>query len=111
MKKKGLKRKIDKAFNKTIRDRGSCERCHKTETLQAAHIFSRANMNIRWDYDNVLCLCAGCHFWAHKNPTLFGEWVVAHLGKERYNDLVEKASKIRKWSLLEMQVFLETFNF
>lgn len=62
-------------------------------------------MATRWDMDNLLCMCAGCHFWSHKNPTLFTEFVMEYLGKERYENLKQRAKSIRKWTLEEMIEF------
>lgn len=105
MSKTTVKRKIDTLFSQIIRERGKCEHCGKTDNLQAAHIFSRSNMAVRWSFENVLCLCAGCHFWAHKNPILFVKWVEEYIGNERFVELSTVAVKIRKWTEPEMVEF------
>lgn len=45
--------------------------------LQWCHIFSRQYHSVRWDPDNSLALCSGCHLWQHHNPTLSTEWFEA----------------------------------
>jgi len=42
--------------------------------LQWCHVFSRRYHSVRWDPDNSLALCSGCHLWQHQNPTLASEW-------------------------------------
>ena len=92
-KKRSLRTKADTLFSKYIRGRDKkCQRCGKTTQLQAAHIYSRSILSTRYDYDNALTLCAGCHlYWAHKNPIDFTEFVREYLGEERYNSLKERA--------------------
>jgi len=102
-----LKRKLDKKVSELIRKKGRCERCGNTNTLQVAHIFSRSYNNLRYDFDNLLCLCARCHFWAHKNPLLFSEFVKKHLGKERYSQLIMKSTIIKKRTIHELQELLD----
>jgi predicted restriction endonuclease len=77
--------------------------CDETRTLQAAHIFSRNNRSTRWDFFNILCLCAKHHFWAHQNPILFTEWVKEHLGDENYEALKIRAKSPRHFTIEEMK--------
>jgi len=88
------KRKLDVLFSKAIRgNRGKCEVYGRVDgvrcggPLQAAHIENRANIRLRWDVMNVLCLCFGHHFWFHRNPTRFMEFVMKYFSRE-YNYLV-----------------------
>ena len=107
-----LRRKLDKEVSRITRARGRCAKCHKSEyeLLQTAHIFSRKNLSVRWDLLNVLCLCAGCHFWAHQNPTLFTEFLRDFLGEYNYAQLKLRATAIKKWSVEDMQELLDTLN-
>jgi len=106
---KGMKVKLDKELSRVIRSHGSCVRCGNEEysKLQCAHIISRSNLAVRWDLSNVLCLCAGCHFWAHKNPTLFTEFVIFHLGEKTLDALHNNSLKIKKWTSDELLELLE----
>lgn len=74
---KSLKKKCDIEFSKLIRSVGQCQRCSKSSgiQLQCAHIYSRKYTSIRFDPFNAVCLCAGCHFWAHQNPLEFIEFI------------------------------------
>jgi hypothetical protein len=68
-----LKRKADKLWSEAIRKIGHCEICGATDYLNAHHIVSRKNSNLRWNLRNGVCLCAGkCHKFGlnsvHNNP-------------------------------------------
>ena len=102
---KTLRNKLDKIIREIVKKKGSCERCNRRPPivqLQTAHIFSRKNLSVRWDLDNVLCLCASCHFWAHQNPVEFAEFVKYKLGKERYEKLKIKANTPKQWEDYEL---------
>lgn len=71
-----LIKKLDDLFAQKIKSIGFCQKCGKKEGLQVAHIYSRSNKCIRWNEENAVCLCNGCHiFWAHKEPYEFIKWV------------------------------------
>lgn len=93
----------DAAFSNTIRERDkwTCRRCHKqypekSQGLHCAHTFSRRNKSVRWDEANAHALCFACHLWAHGNPTLFTEWVIAEMGQEEYEALRRRANEVAK---------------
>ena len=101
-----LKKKIDKLFSWIVRSKGYCVKCNKTERLNAAHIFPRTNLAVRWDFNNVLALCYHCHFhWAHKNPIMFTEFVKDYLGKYRYARLKQQAKAKKVWTIEELESF------
>ena len=50
---------------------GCCEMCRRQENLQIHHLIGRRAMWYRYDPENVMCLCATCHFIAEQNPALF----------------------------------------
>lgn len=62
------------------RDGGKCRRCGSERRLQWCHIYSRRYPSLRWDPDNALCLCAGCHLWQHHNPLDSSAWVEQAIG-------------------------------
>ena len=100
--KRSVTKKLDKIFSEIVRSIGKCQNCPKTEPLNSAHIFSRANRSVRWSFLNSICLCVKCHFYFHQNPLLFAIFVKDELGEEKYNELVVKARTIKKWTLDEM---------
>lgn len=101
--KKSLTRKLDQLVSKIVRKRGWCQRCGRVFTLQCCHIFSRTYKSVRWDLDNVLTLCASCHFFFHKNPLLFTEFVHKLYGKKKYEELKKKARTTSNWTIEEMK--------
>lgn len=50
-----------------------CERCGGSGQLQDCHVFSRAFKSIRWDLENAIAACTGCHQWGHRNPLAWYE--------------------------------------
>ena len=92
--KKPLINKADKLFSQFIRNRdGKCVRCGKTETLHCHHVISRSCKATRWDEDNGISLCPGCHRnWGHANPLGVSEFMRTRLGHERYWELIRRAN-------------------
>lgn len=100
-KKRKLKDLKDKQWSEDVKQRAlyQCEFCGKRSYLNSHHIFSRSKLSTRWDLDNGICLCAGCHtlssvFSAHKTPAEFIEWIKEYRGLEWYERLREKARRI-----------------
>ena len=110
--KAGLTNKLDRECSRIIRSKGFCASCGSVDyaKLQCCHIFSRTYRNTRWDLDNMICMCAGCHFEAHKNPIKFVEKVKEYLGDYKYNLLKNKHNAIKRWTIVEMQELLETLR-
>lgn len=113
MKRSTLKKKLDKLCSEITRTKGYCEKCGRHEGLQTHHIWGRVNLSVRWDLENLLCLCPRCHWDAtNKNP-IFNEWLVQHLGEFKYNELKTKATMIKKWredELIELYEQLKIFK-
>lgn len=102
--KSSITRKLDKVCSEIVRSHGQCMKCGlgDYDKLQCAHIYSRTYRSVRWDLDNLLCLCASCHFYAHKNPLIFAEFVRNHLGEVKYQSLKFRAIALKKWALSDM---------
>lgn len=107
MSKKTLTRRLDKICSEIIRSRGVCEKCGSSKNLQCCHIFSRTYRSTRWSLENLLCLCAKCHFWSHKNPILFAEFVKVNIGILEYEKLKETFREITKLTEEELEIKLE----
>lgn len=85
---KTLRNKADALWGKAVRQRdGACRRCGKTEVLQAAHIISRRYKATRWDLDNGIALCRGCHHWNHHFPVEYDWWIRELIGEKKYESL------------------------
>ena len=107
--------KLDKICSDLVRSRGICERCgparyYEFSQLQCAHIYSRTYRNTRWDLKNLLSLCASCHFWGHKNPIEFADWVRDHIGQENWQELRRRRNEIKRWTVNEMVEYYETLK-
>ena len=94
--KKTIRNRLDKEIGESVRGRGACERCGKTVQLQCCHIYSRRYSRLRHNELNLLCLCAGCHFWAHHNPIDFALFVQKHLGADRFQQLLDERNNLSK---------------
>ena len=87
------KNKLDKLFSLSVRAIGYCQAEDKYPpvkcggSLQCAHIENRSNITLRWDKNNVLCLCFGHHFWFHRHPLQFVEFLLEYY-KEKYDYVV-----------------------
>ena len=110
--KHSLTRKLDSICSLITRSAGQCAWCKITDysKLQCAHIFSRTYRNTRWDLKNLLPLCAGCHFKAHKDPLGFTELVKLQLGSYEYEMLRQRHNSIKKWTVIDMESLLNTLE-
>ena len=105
-----LTRKLDVITSLIVRSIGYCEKCGKKENLQCCHIYSRTYKSVRWDFLNLVCLCASCHHWAHKNPILFTEWVKKYRGKELYTELKKRACPTSNWKVYQLSEMYEKYQ-
>lgn len=96
---KKLVAKLDELFSEYIRKRAmlrvnGCERCGagkiSYKELQAAHFEGRSSYRVRWDSDNAVGICGGCHTYFHGHPLQETEWFKNHIGEEAFNALQEK---------------------
>ena len=87
---------LDALFSRYIRMRADerCERCHAYKGyagLQCAHFHSRRKKSVRYDPDNCLALCFGCHQYFHENPDEFRAFMKLRLGEYQLNMLDVRA--------------------
>jgi len=78
---KALKIAKDRAWSMAVRQRdGKCQWCGRKDMLQADHIFSRRMNSTRWNIDNGITLCRGCHIFKKKyEPMDWGLIVIEKL--------------------------------
>ena len=109
--KKSLTRELDKVCSLIVRQR-PCDKCGEVQydKLQCAHIFSRTYRSTRFDLLNLLCLCQRCHFWGHKNPLLFSEFVFNYLGAFKYHELKDRHQMICRRGIDEMLALLNNLK-
>jgi hypothetical protein len=84
---KSLKKKSDILWAKIVREVGMCERCKSKFHLNAHHIIGRSGIALRYDLENGVCLCVGCHYFAHNKPTEFTYWLEEKIGREMIETL------------------------
>jgi 5-methylcytosine-specific restriction endonuclease McrA len=89
-----------------------CERCLKPDRLQWHHVYSRAIVTLRWDLDNLVALCAGCHLWWHHNPLDAAEWFDDHCDRtdpKRKLRLAVSRRTVRKTDYAALRFMLERY--
>lgn len=98
----GIKRTAaDAKFSREIRerDRFTCQRCGgrpDPRGLHAAHMFTRRTYATRWDPDNALALCYGCHQYLDSHPEEKERLWLRKLGVKRFDALRLKAHVVRQ---------------
>ena len=88
-KSKALLSKADRLFSLYVRQRdGKCRRCHKSDrTLQCHHLISRTYRKVRFEPDNGVALCFGCHKYLTHRPLDNDDFAVAMIGEQRWAEL------------------------
>jgi hypothetical protein len=88
----------DRRFSEQIRERDgwTCQRCgamypKKWRGLHCAHMFTRRTRATRFDPDNALALCYGCHQFVDSHAEEKRELWVQHIGDERFEALAARA--------------------
>lgn len=116
----------DKYFSLWIRWRANwaCERCGAqfevgSQGLHCSHFWGRAREATRFDPENAVAHCHGCHSFLTANPELHREWKLKQIGQAAYDRLMVRAqlhqSKDRKlaeiyWKERLRQEFPEALN-
>ena len=107
---RGMIRKLDTVVSKIVRARGYCLKCGSKNNLQCCHIYTRKFLSTRFDFVNLLCLCASCHAHFHDKPLELGEFVKTMRTKKEYNDLKLRANKPRQFTMEELNDLYERFE-
>ena len=107
-----LRKKLDKLWSDRVKERAGyrCERCPKTDYLNSHHIIGRINLSLRWNLENGVCLCVGCHKFnqnsAHNNPIDFLKWVSTIRDLDY---LQTKSLELTHYKLHNYQEMIDTF--
>jgi len=95
---------LDKLFSEYIRKRAiqrvhGCERCLAGKIdykqLQCSHFIGRARRAVRWDEDNAVGLCAGCHMYLTSHPLEHVQWFKDYIGEQAV-DLLLARNRIKE---------------
>ena len=72
----GMVRELDALARQEVfeRDGHKCMMCSSEKNIQWAHVLSRRHLAIRWNPDNAMTLCAGCHLFWHHQPLAAIDW-------------------------------------
>lgn len=91
----------DTAFSWCIRERAGwrCERCGTqyqppTQALHCSHYHGRGKWSVRFDPDNAIAACYGCHRILGSQPDEHRRLFEARLGPGGYEILLEKANNL-----------------
>lgn len=101
--------KYDILMSSLIRERANwqCERCKREYPeghragLEHSHIWGRRRHSVRWEPDNGMALCTGCHRYIGANHDEHEALALKILGEERYNEIRLKANTVRRWKAWE----------
>ena len=85
--------KLDILFSKYIRLRDRvCQRCGGSTGLGCSHYHGRRKQSVRYDEENCMALCWGCHSYLGANPLEHTEFMIKRLGQERFDMLTHRAN-------------------
>jgi hypothetical protein len=103
-------KELDELWSLKVREKCQCELCGRKgniKSFDAHHIKGRSRLSTRWDLENGACLCKGCHRFKVHMDTLTASILIQKLkdkrGKMWYNELVEKANMITKYSIQDLE--------
>lgn len=96
-------RPSDKLFSQYIRTRDdwTCQRCYKTyepptQALHCSHFQGRGKESTRFDPENAVALCYGCHQYFTSHPAEHYQWQVNRLGQDVVDKLVLRSNQYKK---------------
>lgn len=106
------RQKLDKQcldlWSKCVRTRfKTCKNCGEDTGLHAHHIVQKTYKLSRYNVDNGLTLCAGCHFVEKTDPERFRETIIGILGEEDYLARQKKYRVQWKWSIPDLKEILK----
>ena len=106
---------LDTLFSQYIRMRaihrvGGCERCQSGKIdykqLQCSHFIGRSRKAVRWDEDNAVGLCAGCHMYLTAHPYEHVQWFMDYLGEEKADLLMARNRERDKPDIQAITLYL-----
>lgn len=89
----------DKLFSDYIRTRDdwTCQRCFRqydppTISLHCSHFHGRGKKSVRFDPENAVALCFGCHQHMGAHPQEHRDFFFKRLGEKKYDALTIRAN-------------------
>lgn len=97
----GIRKNLtDTLFSNIVRTKANwiCERCRcdfsqMKAKFDCSHFHTRGNKRTRWDFDNVLALCRGCHIYFSNYPGEHAQFMKEKLGIGRFNLLMARKER------------------
>src|SRR3990167_7399675 len=107
-------KELDKIVSDRVRSSAdwTCERCHTqykkpTNALHCSHYYSRRYLGTRWDFDNLMALCFGCHkLWESDKQGEYQDVMLKRLGINGLQILRVKAYAVTKFSKQDLELLL-----
>lgn len=103
-----LERKLDSICREIVVDRDVNCVCpppkngHST-VIQCGHLITRSKESVRWDLRNMNAQCSSCNLLHEYYPHIYTNWFVSHFGQVEYAVLCDRAEKVEKMQLYELQ--------
>ena len=97
---KTLRNKADRLMQEKGRETFEyCECCSKPQQVMHHFFFKSTSSALRYDWDNLIPLCNGCHMKFHSNKvTEMNGLMVKKRGQEWFDDLMKRKGAITKVS-------------
>lgn len=115
--KMGKRRTTDIEFSKIIRERDGwkCSRCGKPmedqkELLDCSHYWGRKNECARFDPQNCIALCRGCHQYVETregHELWYKPYMLEWLGEDAYHALMIRAQQVCKRDDKATKIYLK----
>ena len=84
---------LDTAFSKLMRKKYPvCQLCHSAKSSQVHHFKGRRHQNVRFDEENIWCVCFMCHRRFHEDPELACSMQRKRLG-DNYDAFILRANQ------------------
>ena len=116
---KGLIRKLDRAFSLYIRTRNAkneiveCVTCgvkkHYTE-MDAGHFVSRRHYATRWTSSNCHVQCKKCNNWGAGESYLMGKYIDKAYGVGTADELITLSRQIKKFTDEDLKELIEKYS-
>ena len=75
--------------------------------LDCGHFIKRANIQTRWDLDNLRPQCVNCNRYKSGNYEIYEKKLRKELGEDKYNQLIQKSQQNTKISTVELEILLD----
>lgn len=114
----GIKRdKYDAVVSDLVREMAdyTCEHCganfrHNTGVFDCSHYVGRRHAATRYDLDNLVGLCRGCHNYFGERPNDHMRMFIKIRGEGLEGLVHEKAHQIKKWKKWEKEEMYQYYK-